>query len=63
MRQLHIREPWASLAVGTEQQLLNELLGRIQVLENRVRNLEDLLTAERAERLEPEPVGVGSRSG
>lgn len=54
MRQLHIREPWADLAAGSEQQLLVELLDRIQVLENRMRMLEGQLE----ERLEPEPVGV-----
>jgi hypothetical protein len=54
MRQLHIREPWASLAAGSEQQLLAELLGRIQVLENRMRTIEEML----ADRMEPEPVGV-----
>lgn len=54
MRQLHIREPWASLTAGSEQQLLVELLGRIQVLENRMRTLEEMLD----DRLEHEPVGV-----
>lgn len=54
MRQLHIREPWASLTAGSEQQLLVELLGRIQVLENRMRTLEEMLE----DRLEHEPVGV-----
>lgn len=54
MRQLHIREPWATLAAGSEQQLLVELMDRIQVLENRMRTLEGRVE----ERLEPEPVGV-----
>lgn len=53
MRQLHIREPWASLAAGSEHELLVELLGRIQVLENRMRTLEELLDER-----QPEPVGV-----
>lgn len=53
MRQLHIREPWASLAAGSERELLVELLGRIQVLENRMRTLEEMLDER-----EPEPVGV-----
>lgn len=40
MRQLRIREPWADLAYRSDQQLLEDLASRIQILEARVRELE-----------------------
>ena len=40
MRQLRIREPWADLAYRSDQQLLEDLAARIQILEARVRELE-----------------------
>lgn len=40
MRQLHIREPWADLAIRSSDKVLDDLLNRIQILEDRVRELE-----------------------
>lgn len=54
MRQLYIQEPWANLGYESQQQLLNDLMVRIQVLESRVRQLEE---AE-ADRLVVDPVSV-----
>lgn len=56
MKQLHIREPWAGLAYGSEEQVVADLVARIQVLERRLRELEELVK----ENSEREPVGVGS---
>ena len=54
MRQLYIQEPWANLGYESQAQILNDLMIRIQVLENRIRQLEEAVT----DRLD-EPVGVG----
>ncbi|HLI55868.1 MAG TPA: hypothetical protein VKY26_02425 [Actinomycetota bacterium] len=56
MRQLYIQEPWANLGYESQQQLVNELMIRMQVLEARLRQLEESVTV----RLDPEPVSVGS---
>jgi hypothetical protein len=62
MRQLHIREPWAHLGYESEQQVLNDLTIRIQMLETRLRQLEatvaDRSESQVREGVEPEPVGV-----
>ena len=44
MRQLYIQEPWANLGYESTQQILNDLMVRIQVLETRVRRLEEAET-------------------
>lgn len=54
MRQLYIQEPWANLGYESQQQILNDLMVRIQVLESRVRHLEE---AE-SDRLVVDPVSV-----
>lgn len=54
MRQLYIQEPWANLGYESQQQILNDLMVRIQVLESRVRQLEE---AE-ADRMVVDPVSV-----
>lgn len=58
MRQLYIQEPWANLGYESQQQLVNELMIRMQVLEARIRQLEESVTT--TVRLDPEPVSVGS---
>jgi hypothetical protein len=56
MRQLYIQEPWANLGYESQQQILSDLLVRMQVLEKRIRDLEESL----ADRLiDIEPVSVG----
>ena len=55
MRKLYIQEPWANLGYESQAQILNDLMIRIQVLENRIRQLEETVS----DRLD-EPVGVGS---
>lgn len=40
MKQLHVREPWANSALRSGNNVLDDLLNRIQVLETRVRELE-----------------------
>ena len=57
MRQLYIQEPWANLGYESQAQILNDLMIRIQVLENRIRHLEETASDHTAE---IEPVGVGS---
>lgn len=44
MRQLRIREPWADLAYRSDQQMLEDLAARIQILEARVRELESVIS-------------------
>jgi hypothetical protein len=56
MRQLRIQEPWANLGYESQTQILNDLMIRIQMLENRIRQLEETVT----DRLDAQPVGVGS---
>ena len=58
MRQLYIQEPWANLGYESQQQLVNELMIRMQVLEARIRQLEESVTT--TVRLDAEPVSVGS---
>jgi len=41
MKQLRIREPWADLAFGSGEGVLEDLVTRIQMLEARVRELEE----------------------
>lgn len=65
MRQLYIQEPWANLGYESQAQILNDLMIRIQVLEKRIRQLEQRLSEridveERIERIEVEVAGVGS---
>lgn len=56
MRQLYIQEPWANLGYESQQQILNDLMIRMQVLETRIRQLEDMIpTTVRLE--DPVPVG------
>jgi hypothetical protein len=57
MRQLYIQEPWANLGYESQQQIVNDLMIRMQVLENRIRQLEESVSTVR---LEHEPVSVGS---
>ena len=57
MRQLYIQEPWANLGYESQAQILNDLTIRIQVLENRIRQLEETVS-DRI--VDTEPVGVGS---
>lgn len=57
MRQLYIQEPWANLGYESQAQILNDLMIRIQVLENRIRQLEETVS-DRV--IDVEPVGVGS---
>jgi len=57
MRQLYIQEPWANLGYESQQQILNDLMIRMQVLEARIRQLEE--TVPTTVRLE-DPVPVGS---
>jgi hypothetical protein len=57
MRQLYIQEPWANLGYESQAQILNDLMIRIQVLENRLRQLEETASDHTAD---VEPVGVGS---
>lgn len=55
MKQLQIREPWAGLAYGSDQQIVADLLARIQVLERRLKELEEVVSQRSEER---EPVAV-----
>ena len=57
MSQLYIQEPWANLGYESQAQILNDLTIRIQVLENRIRQLEETVSDRIAD---TEPVGVGS---
>jgi hypothetical protein len=57
MRQLYVQEPWANLGYESQQQIVNDLMIRMQVLENRIRQLEESVTTVR---LDAEPVSVGS---
>jgi hypothetical protein len=58
MRQLHIREPWAGLAYASEQEMITDLIARVQMLENRIRDLEDHLSEMSKREIEREPVSV-----
>lgn len=65
MRQVHVQDPWAGLAYGTEREVISELMSRIQVLENRLRDLEELVKGiidtepEQQTFIEAEPAAVG----
>ncbi len=69
MRQLHIREPWADLAYRTGEGVIDDLVTRIQMLEARVKELEDNGSVEsKIEELESvdpasirETISVGNR--
>lgn len=54
MRQLYIQEPWANLGYESQQQILNDLMVRIQILEGRVRHLEE----NESDRLDVDAVSV-----
>lgn len=56
MRQLYIQEPWANLGYESQQQILSDLLVRVQVLEKRIRDLEESLPDRL---IDIEPVSVG----
>lgn len=58
MRQLYIQEPWANLGYESQQQIVNDLMIRMQVLENRIRQLEESVSS--TVRLDDEPVSVGN---
>lgn len=63
MKQLHVREPWAGLAYKSGDQLMEDLLRRIQMLEARVRELEGrefevAVSEENAPHRGAVPVGV-----
>ena len=61
MRQLYIQEPWANLGYESQAQILNDLMIRIQVLEKRIRQLEEQVSERlEVERIEVEVAGVGS---
>jgi chaperonin cofactor prefoldin len=62
MRELHVQDPWAALAYGTDREIMNELRARLEALESRVRLLEESMRerAEQQEFPETEPVSVGS---
>lgn len=49
MRQLHVKEPWAGLAHSSDREMLTELLSRIQILEHRIRELEEIMKELRVE--------------
>lgn len=56
MRQLYIQEPWANLGYESQQQILSDLLVRMQVLEKRIRDLEESVSDRL---IDIEPVSVG----
>lgn len=58
MKQLHIHEPWATLGFESQQQVLNDLIVRIQMVETRLRQLEAIV-ARQVKEEETEPVVVG----
>lgn len=63
MKQLHVREPWAELAYKSNDQVLQDMLARIQILEARVRELEvraedDLSADDHMAARETVPVGA-----
>lgn len=58
MKQLHIHEPWATLGFESQQQVLNDLIVRIQMVETRLRQLEEIV-ARQVKEEETEPVVVG----
>ncbi len=47
MRQVSVREPWVGHAYTSDQQLLDDLMARVQILETRLRNLEEQVKRER----------------
>lgn len=49
MKQLYIREPWSDLAYRSGENVLDDLLNRIQILEDKVRELEMRETAQAPE--------------
>lgn len=46
MRQLHVKEPWAGLVQSNDREIITDLLTRIQILEHRMRELEELVRAQ-----------------
>lgn len=62
MRQLHVKEPWAELAYTSDRELLTDLVTRIQVLEHRVRELEEAVKRHEiaSEMPEQEALPIGS---
>lgn len=43
MRQLHVKEPWAGLAHSSDREMFTDLISRIQILEHRIRELEETI--------------------
>lgn len=62
MRQLHVKEPWAGLAYSSDQEILTDLLARIQILEHRMRELEETIKRHEieAQMSEQEALPLGS---
>lgn len=54
MKQLYVREPWSDLAYRAGENILDDLLNRIQILEDKVRELE-MREAARATEAQPAP--------
>jgi len=69
MRQVHVQDAWAGVAYANDREIVGELVSRIQMLENRLRELESLVkgvleteieVAEQQMLPEPEPAAVSS---
>lgn len=62
MRQVHVNEPWAGLAYSSDREMLTDLLARIQVLEHRLRELEETIKRREieAQMSEQEALPLGS---
>ena len=61
MRQVQIQDPWAGLAYSSDRELISDLIARIQVLENRMRELETAVkTLAASEEAVPEPEQIAA---
>lgn len=62
MRQLHVKEPWAGLAYSSDREMFTDLVSRMQVLEHRIRELEEMVRAFtiEAELPQQEPLPISS---
>lgn len=64
MKQVHVQDPWAGLAYSSDREVITDLIARIQVLENRLRDLEMMIKAREKQAAEqqtlPEVERVGS---
>lgn len=65
MRQVHVQDNWTGVAYGNDREVVSDLVSRIQILENRLRDLEEyvkgITEAEEPEQQilsEPEPAAV-----